>query len=782
MTDQSLKFLIDANSDQAVAQIKRAVEAVFGLGNATLSVNKDATEAYRQTQAATNALAGATAAAAERIRAGYEAQRIALDPLYASSRRYESALEMVNSALEAGVIKQAEANQVMALAETRYRKAGQAASVAGLEANRMGGSSSRMGFQIQNASYQISDFFTQVEMGTGVMRAAGQQLPQLFGGFGMWGAVIGGAISVLALLIPALVGSKSAMEDASKANTAFGQSFAALKSDIGEVTSLQNEYVAAVQSGNTKVIAAVQAEARARESILKLDILDAEATKKASEDAIAAKVLEVSKLQRRIDETKLDAFGPDKQAEILAPLKAAKAELERITAEYGVINSQLDLFNAKLSVNGDILKSIVDGTMKVSKEMDVTVQAAQRLAEKIVDGIEAMFGLRDAQPGSDWLSTAIGRVDVLWGKLIEAGKAAQIANSPLTKYNNFVESSKNNVGRGQTPTSASPVFHKSNGEVFDPHPKGGSSGSSGGSSSSAVDTVTSLQKAGTDALKAVDDAVAGVNSRVSLGLMSTAEGTKAIADAKSKAAAALADLLPKLDAIGGPAAKSFAEAWRTAIGEMSDGLSAAGRELSNSLSGDFESAFASFASGTKSGKDAFNSFAQSVIADLAKMEAQKFTSSFISPIFDSIVKTFFHAQGGVPSLGGSTMAFAKGAVLPPLPAFRNSIVERPTFFAMGGSARGMMGEAGTEAIMPLTRGTNGKLGVMAQGGGGGQVVNIINNHPNAQITQSKSNTNGQDIVTVMIDQVMGAVLDDFARGGLLSDGLSNSFGLNRKGY
>jgi hypothetical protein len=60
------------------------------------------------------------------------------------------------------------------------------------------------------------------------------------------------------------------------------------------------------------------------------------------------------------------------------------------------------------------------------------------------------------------------------------------------------------------------------------------------------------------------------------------------------------------------------------------------------------------------------------------------------------------ALGGVFD-SGSKMAFASGG------AFSNSIVDTPTKFRMG-----LMGEAGPEAIMPLTRGPDGSLGVTAQ--------------------------------------------------------------------
>lgn len=70
-----------------------------------------------------------------------------------------------------------------------------------------------------------------------------------------------------------------------------------------------------------------------------------------------------------------------------------------------------------------------------------------------------------------------------------------------------------------------------------------------------------------------------------------------------------------------------------------------------------------------------------------------------------------YADGGVFA-GGRVTAFAKGGV-----------VSGATAFPMRGGA-GLMGEAGPEAIMPLTRGADGRLGVRSQGGGG---VNITMN-------------------------------------------------------
>ena len=72
--------------------------------------------------------------------------------------------------------------------------------------------------------------------------------------------------------------------------------------------------------------------------------------------------------------------------------------------------------------------------------------------------------------------------------------------------------------------------------------------------------------------------------------------------------------------------------------------------------------------------------------------------------------------------------FAQGGVFGAnkiVPYASGGVVTRPMLFpfANGGAiGTGLMGEAGPEAIMPLQRGPNGKLGVMAAGGGTTSVV------------------------------------------------------------
>lgn len=105
--------------------------------------------------------------------------------------------------------------------------------------------------------------------------------------------------------------------------------------------------------------------------------------------------------------------------------------------------------------------------------------------------------------------------------------------------------------------------------------------------------------------------------------------------------------------------------------------------------------------------------------------------SLMNTAYNAALKPVTDQVGGVIANGIGTLvqgilpfekggSFAQGRVMP----FANGgIVSGPTIFPMRGGT-GLMGEAGPEAIMPLGRGADGKLGVRASGGG---PVNIVMN-------------------------------------------------------
>lgn len=165
------------------------------------------------------------------------------------------------------------------------------------------------------------------------------------------------------------------------------------------------------------------------------------------------------------------------------------------------------------------------------------------------------------------------------------------------------------------------------------------------------------------------------------------------------------------------------------------------------------------------GRANFADFTKSILTDITKMIVQM---TIFNALKSGLSGTWLgDAMGMAPNATGGVYTS------PGLSAYSNSIVSSPTVFpfAKGGAPNiGLMGEAGSEAIMPLKRGPDGNLGVRAYGGssagGTAPVVNIhIDSDGNQQVQASGGlGRFGRDIGQY-VDQRYRALMDRDTRPG-----------------
>ncbi|HAV7873861.1 TPA: phage tail tape measure protein [Escherichia coli] len=146
----------------------------------------------------------------------------------------------------------------------------------------------------------------------------------------------------------------------------------------------------------------------------------------------------------------------------------------------------------------------------------------------------------------------------------------------------------------------------------------------------------------------------------------------------------------------------------------------------------FNSAGNALATFCTTGKLNFRSFTASLLSDLAKIMSQM--------VMMQAVKGIGSAFGWGSAAAASVTPNADGGVYQSadLSRYSGTVVNRPTFFAFAKGA-GVMGEAGPEAILPLRRGADGKLGVVADIGGSGMAMFA----PQYNIEINNDGTNGQ---------------------------------------
>ncbi len=215
--------------------------------------------------------------------------------------------------------------------------------------------------------------------------------------------------------------------------------------------------------------------------------------------------------------------------------------------------------------------------------------------------------------------------------------------------------------------------------------------------------------------------------------------------------------------------------------------------VANALEMSFDRAGTALENFALTGKLNFTEFTVSILADLAKMAVRMAANQ----LFGMIIQMGITAIGGMMGSGSQPVTYSNGAV--PAQAFAVQSAKGNAFsagnmmkFAKGGAftnnlttgtnvaPMSMFGEAGPEAIMPLTRTSNGDLGVRAVPIGaqssGGNVYYMTTNVHVASDGSSKSDTKSDNNMLAQFgnqlnEMIKGAIRKETGQGGLISQAI-----------
>ncbi len=639
---------------------------------------------------------------------------------------------------------------------------------------------------IQNASFQLQDIVVQLEMGVPASRALGQQLPQLLGGFGALGAVTGLAVGLLLSFAPAaftaadsaetLKDAMDALEDAMQRvkEAQKGQSLADLSKQYGaqaeaakELLNIQRQIaeIEAERAFNAASVAVAEAMGgKLSEQTFETALNNALLLNKVNSERI-----ELSKIAEQIQRGELQLTGEQSDAlvarrlvqeENLQQLLEYRRGLEGITSAFGVSEQAA----ANLVIQ---MASVLE-----AEDTETRIAASRALAEAINEATDGLkLSAEEGRALSDQLLQAalagldLKNLDLPSALSAAASEAARIADEMGRAASNAITMATQSFSAraeaeirlrfagdpvGQARALAEQRFSAQNAPLMNA-PVGGDF------FAQQRETYVENQVAAAEAQLALQKFNETMKGGAGGGTVDAAREATRLYESTRTEAERYAAELEKVEALFAVGAIN-GEVYSRALEDLNakfDPFTKLMIGVADTIENELNSAFASVLKGTADLGDALLSFASNV---LAKVAQDLFAQQFAGPISEGI-KAIFSANGNVFDAGGVT-AFAKGGV-----------VGGPTVFPFANGI-GLMGEAGPEAIMPLARGADGKLGVIASGGGAPSVT--INNYSGQEATAS---SDGAGNVVVEIGR---AIAQDITSGGPAYRAIRTTFGLSNR--
>jgi len=650
-----------------------------------------------------------------------------------SERAFQQArrqLDGVSRSIEAAerearrfAVAERRSNQVMAQSTRELNRFAAAQRVATsaqmVGSRRLSGAVSmqrRYGMAIQNTAYQVGDFAVQVAAGTSASRAMDMQLPQLLGGFGVLGAVMGAVAAVAVPLAASLLGTanrakslQSSVDDLASALDAFRSSVAANSSSVEDmkkkygdlaqeagralkaITAVKQVDAVSSFAKTTEALRSAQAALFAGalpqgllEQVDKIDVLK----KKLSEAADAYTNLAVNGVGARI---------PGREQQLRQALIAANNELENAKRAEDILSGISKRAGLSLTAMRKLVKAfkeVADASgpeqkVRAMDRLSRSILAAYGGVKKMPDKVRELYQALNKAISKGAEFSALGKLmekafDGVGAKADDLVRKMSAINSEFAAAYAISSFGGSRVGGGRGMVTE---YNYGQGRGEDHsyatwlknHPR--KTRSSGGKVDRSLSEARRLFQSTRTAAEKYASEVEKINK--------------------------LHKLFPKI------VTDDVVQRGLEQLKEKYLDIGNASKRMARSVSSAIDNMANVIVDRTGTMQDVLSSF----LADIAKTQLKIGMTSFLTGALPGL----FGAGGLLPLVAsangnvfthGRVQAFAAGGV-----------VSGPTLFPMRGGT-GLMGEAGPEAIMPLTR-IGGKLGVRAAGGGVQRVELII---------------------------------------------------------
>jgi hypothetical protein len=669
----------------------------------------------------------------------------------------------------------------------------------GSVATTTAGGMTTMGRGVQNASYQVQDFIVQVTGGQDALRAFGQQAPQLLGGFGAVGAAIGVAFALLPPMIEAIKALKDETIELEKAadNARKAQKDLATALDLVSESSF-DPLIEQYRDADDETKKLIRTSMQLNITLAQVAAVDLRTSLIASIEEGVEKLGFFNRAWLQFKKSVQDSKAADARGEV-GPLRGNAVPLDSpqlLAPGWNINGSQVDEILKAKDAYADMKISATDYLETVVKIYSATKEPTKEFTAWVKSINEATRGQRQLEISVKQTEKFLAEVNS--GRPLrttgERRKAEADAKRDADRTAREAKKSLDEFLRDLAAFEKLATGYQAKQEELLETNRRLTSGQENWRIS--LERVTESEKKLIELREQQKNGVTSYTEFQQEALENLLQRNAALERAnilQADANALVGQARTPLEEYDRTMERLnyHYEAGRVSMQQYNETMASAKTKLAEStpLVSEFTQLLGQAMTAAVIAGDSFADTMNKLVKGLA---AVAFQVMIVEPLVKSLKQamsglSFFSPTGpsGGSTAGGWTSS-ANGNAFDSsisagasnvIPFAKGGVFNTPMTFPMAGGKTGLAFEAGPEAIMPLKRGSDGKLGVSASGGGSTTVVNVYNATGGEVRTEERQDPNGGKTIDVYISKVV----QDGIASGQFDRAMTSTYGLRRQG-